>query len=75
MSLNLLISALIDGLAYALIIYLIAAGLVIIFGLMDILNFAQSSFFMLAAYLTIFQLYVFIINFIFSISSAVFPAV
>ncbi|MGQ4891326.1 MAG: branched-chain amino acid ABC transporter permease [Candidatus Njordarchaeia archaeon] len=56
MSFLLLMNALIDGFAFALIVYLIASGLVIIFGLMDILNFAQAAFFMLGAYLTIFQL-------------------
>jgi len=53
LTLGLLISAIIDGLAYAMVIYLIAAGLVIIFGLMDILNFAHASFFMLSLYITI----------------------
>ena len=42
MTVGLLISAIIDGLAYAMVIYLIATGLVIIFGLMDILNFAHA---------------------------------
>ena len=60
MSFLLLINAIIDGFAFALIIYLIASGLVIIFGLMDILNFAQAAFFMLGAYLTIYQLLTFI---------------
>lgn len=64
MSLSLLISAIIEGLAYASLIYLIAAGLVFIFGLMDILNFAQSAFFMLGTFLVIHILLTFTSNFI-----------
>jgi len=67
MNIGLLLSVVIDGLAYALIIYLIAAGLVIIFGLMDILNFAQSAFFMLGSFITIFLLYTFTKNFILAV--------
>jgi len=67
MNIGLLLSAIIDGLTYAAIIYLIAAGLVIIFGLMDILNFAQSAFFMLGAFLTISFLYTLTENFILAV--------
>jgi len=45
--------ALIDGLALAMLIFLIASGLTMIFGLMGILNFAHGAFFMLGAYLVI----------------------
>ena len=38
------------GLAYAAILFLIASGLTIIFGMMSILNLAHGAFFMLAAY-------------------------
>ena len=45
--------ALIDGLALAMLIFLIASGLTMIFGLMGLLNFAHGAFFMLGAYLAI----------------------
>lgn len=38
------------GLTYGMILFLIASGLTIIFGMMGILNLAHASFFMLAAY-------------------------
>ncbi len=41
----------IHGLAYGMILFLIASGLNIIFGMMGILNLAHASFFMLSAYL------------------------
>jgi branched-chain amino acid transport system permease protein len=40
----------IHGLAYGMILFLIASGLNIIFGMMGILNLAHTAFFMLAAY-------------------------
>lgn len=67
MTVGLLISAIIDGLAYAMVIYLIATGLVIIFGLMDILNFAHASFFMLSLYITIALMTLLNLNFILAI--------
>jgi len=45
--------ALIDGLALAMLIFLIASGLTIIFGLMGVLNFAHGAFFMLGAYIAV----------------------
>lgn len=41
----------IHGIAYGMILFLIASGLNIIFGMMGILNMAHTAFFMLAAYL------------------------
>jgi branched-chain amino acid transport system permease protein len=38
------------GLAYGMILFLIASGLTLIFGMMGILNLAHTAFFMLAAY-------------------------
>ncbi|MBW2647478.1 MAG: branched-chain amino acid ABC transporter permease [Deltaproteobacteria bacterium] len=38
------------GIAYGMMLFLIAAGLTLIFGMMDILNLAHAAFFMLAAY-------------------------
>jgi len=40
----------IHGIAYGMMLFLIAAGLTLIFGMMDILNLAHAAFFMLAAY-------------------------
>lgn len=40
-----------SGLLRAMLLFLVAAGLSLIFGLMDILNFAQGAYFMLGAYL------------------------
>ncbi len=39
-----------SGLFQGMLLFLVASGLSIIFGLMDILNFAQGSYFMLGAY-------------------------
>ncbi|MEO8608051.1 MAG: branched-chain amino acid ABC transporter permease [Chloroflexota bacterium] len=39
-----------SGLFQGMLLFLVASGLSIIFGLMDILNFAQGSFFMIGAY-------------------------
>src|SRR5262245_1147052 len=41
-----------SGLANAMILFLIASGLTLIFGVTRIVNFAHGSFYMLAAYLT-----------------------
>ncbi|RPH87929.1 MAG: branched-chain amino acid ABC transporter permease [Deltaproteobacteria bacterium] len=40
----------IHGIAYGMILFLIASGLTIIFGMMGILNLAHAAFFMLAGY-------------------------
>ena len=39
-----------SGLFQAMLLFLVAAGLSIVFGLMDVLNFAQGSYFMVGAY-------------------------
>lgn len=41
-----------SGLFLGMLYFLVAAGLSIIFGLMDILNFAQGAYFMTGAYIT-----------------------
>lgn len=41
---------LLSGLLRAMLLFLVAAGLSLIFGLMDILNFAQGGYFMIGAY-------------------------
>ena len=40
----------IHGLAYGMVLFLIASGLNVIFGMMGVLNLAHASFFMLSAY-------------------------
>jgi branched-chain amino acid transport system permease protein len=40
----------IHGLAYGMVLFLVASGLTMIFGMMDILNLAHTAFFMLSAY-------------------------
>ncbi len=39
-----------NGLAFSMLLFLVAAGLTLIFGLMDVLNLAHGSFYMLGAY-------------------------
>lgn len=45
------VSILLSGVTLAALYFLVASGISIIFGLMDVLNFAHGSFFMLGAYL------------------------
>ncbi len=42
---------LLNGLAYSLLLFLLAAGLSLIFGMLDVVNLAHGSFYMLGAYL------------------------
>lgn len=51
MSLGYLVSILLNGLANASTLFLLAAGLSLIFGVSRIVNFAHGSFYMLGAYL------------------------
>ncbi|PYM17957.1 MAG: ABC transporter permease [Candidatus Rokuibacteriota bacterium] len=48
---SLLLLQLLSGLAHAMVLFLIASGLSLIFGVTRIVNFAHGSFYMLAAYL------------------------
>jgi branched-chain amino acid transport system permease protein len=43
---------LLSGLAHAMVLFLIASGLTLIFGVTRVVNFAHGSFYMLAAYVT-----------------------
>ncbi len=45
-----LITQAVHGLAYGMLLFLVASGFTLIFGMMGILNIAHASFFMLAAY-------------------------
>jgi branched-chain amino acid transport system permease protein len=49
---SLILAQLLSGLAHAMVLFLIASGLSLIFGVTRIVNFAHGSFYMLAAYLT-----------------------
>src|SRR6202521_807199 len=53
-----LIAQLLNGLVYGVLLFLIAAGLSLIFGLMNVVSLAHGSFFMLGAYfgLSIFKI-------------------
>jgi branched-chain amino acid transport system permease protein len=46
-----LIVSLLSGLSYGLLLFMLSAGLTLVFGLMGVLNFAHASFYMLGAYL------------------------
>ena len=53
-----LVAQLLNGLVYGVLLFLMAAGLSLIFGLMNVVSLAHGSFFMLGAFfgLSIFQL-------------------
>ena len=55
---ELFVAQLLNGLVYGVLLFLMAAGLSLIFGLMNVVSLAHGSFFMLGAYfgLSIFQL-------------------
>src|ERR1700758_3199346 len=47
---ELLVAQLLNGLVYGVLLFLMAAGLSLIFGLMNVVSLAHGSFFMLGAY-------------------------
>jgi len=51
MTLPLLLLQLLNGVEYGLLLFLVASGLTLIFGVLGVLNFAHGSFYMLGAYL------------------------
>jgi len=51
MSLPLFALQLINGVEYGLLLFLVASGLTLVFGVLGVLNFAHGSFYMLGAYL------------------------
>ena len=51
MSLSLFALQLVNGVEYGLLLFLVASGLTLIFGVLGVLNFAHGSFYMLGAYL------------------------
>src|SRR2546423_1619184 len=52
MSPSIVLVQLLSGLAHAMVLFLIASGLSLIFGVTRVVNFAHGSLYMLAAYLT-----------------------
>jgi branched-chain amino acid transport system permease protein len=44
------IVSLMNGIVYGLLLFMVSAGLTLIFGMMGVLNFAHASFYMLGAY-------------------------
>jgi branched-chain amino acid transport system permease protein len=40
----------VHGLVYAMLLFLVASGLTLVFGMMGVLNFAHAGFYMLGAY-------------------------
>lgn len=49
---------LVNGLTQAAVLFMIAAGLTLIYGVLHVINFAHGSFVMLGSYLTMFFLLV-----------------
>jgi len=49
--LTLLVEQLLNGLQFGLMLFLIAAGLTLVFGIMDVLNLAHGSLYMIGAYI------------------------
>ena len=47
---DLVLVNLIDGLVTGLLLFMLSAGLTLIFSMMGVLNFAHASFYMLGAY-------------------------
>jgi branched-chain amino acid transport system permease protein len=45
-----LVVALLNGVIYGLLLFMVSAGLTLVFGMMGVLNFAHASFYMLGAY-------------------------
>jgi branched-chain amino acid transport system permease protein len=53
MDLTLLLLQTLNGIQYGLLLFLIASGLTIIFGIMGVINLAHGSFYMIGAYLAL----------------------
>ncbi|MFC7685079.1 branched-chain amino acid ABC transporter permease [Ureibacillus sp. GCM10028918] len=71
---DLLISLIINGLATGMLIFLLASGLTLIFGLMDVLNFAHGGLFVWGAFTGVFT-YIYTESFIVGILVAILTGV
>ena len=45
-----IIVSLMNGIVYGLLLFMVSAGLTLVFGMMGVLNFTHASFYMLGAY-------------------------
>ena len=45
------VASVVNGLLYGMLLFMVSAGLTLIFGMMGVLNFAHASFYMIGAYL------------------------
>ena len=52
MTLTLILEQALNGLQFGLMLFLLAAGLTLVFGIMDMINLAHGSLYMVGAYLT-----------------------
>lgn len=50
---------LLNGIQYGFLLFLVASGLTLVFGIMDVINLAHGSFYMIGAYLTFWLLGIF----------------
>lgn len=48
---SMILNQFLSGLSHAMVLFMVASGLSIIFGVLGVLNFAQGSFYMLGAYI------------------------
>jgi branched-chain amino acid transport system permease protein len=48
--LDILVVTVLNGIVYGLLLFMIAAGLTVVFGMMGVLNFAHTAFYMIGAY-------------------------
>lgn len=71
---DLTISLIINGLATGMLIFLLAAGLTLIFGLMDVLNFAHGGLFVWGAYTGVFT-YAYTESFLIGITVAILTGI
>jgi branched-chain amino acid transport system permease protein len=51
MTSSLILEQLLNGVQFGLMLFLLAAGLTLVFGIMDVLNLAHGSLYMIGAYL------------------------
>jgi len=51
LTLSVLVIQALHGLVYGMLLFLVASGLTLVFGMMDVLNIAHAAFYMLGAYL------------------------
>ncbi len=51
MELSFYLIQLLNGIQYGFLLFLVASGLTLVFGIMDVINLAHGSFYMIGAYL------------------------